>query len=238
MDFNGSKVHINQTKKLSEVLQLEPGTFRLGDFNFQLPENLPATCSLPFGNVEYVLKVVLERRGTHNKCFQQRLVIRKCVEFGDLKPQYLETANMGLTLPRSVFVPGQSVSYEICSKDGVQDFRIRLCKRISYTSQQPSVKTKAVTQVLSESSELNGNLRLPLTAPIMSHSDQLDPIQISYYIETFNSLNAPIKVPIFVATVAPPVNSHTESSRLCFVNMGKFIRCPLIGPQVINYCLF
>ncbi|EDW96335.1 uncharacterized protein Dyak_GE25768 [Drosophila yakuba] len=229
VDYNGSMVHISQTKKLTEALRLEPGTFRLGDFKFQFPEHLPATCRLPFGNVEYTLKVVLERGGKHNKSFHQRLAIRKSLEFDDLKPQYMETSNMALTLPRSVFVPGQSVSYEIHSKDGVQDFLTRLCKKISYTSQHPKAKTKTVTQVLAESPELNGNLRLPLIAPIMSHSDQMEPIQISYYIETSNFLNAPIKLPIFVATVAPPVYSSLESSQHCFVNMA-LSHSELLGP--------
>ncbi|XP_001979222.3 uncharacterized protein LOC6553228 [Drosophila erecta] len=220
VDYSGSKVHVNQTKRLTEAIRLQPGTFPLGDFEFQLPENLPASCRLPFGSVDYVLKVVLERRGTHNKCFQQRLVVRRCLEFGDLKPQYLETSNVALALPRSVFVPGQSVSYEIYAKDAVQDFLTRLCSQISYTSQRPNAKTKTRTQVLAESSELSGSLRLPLTAPIMSASDQLEHIQISYYIETFNFPNAPIKLPIFVATAAPPVNSSLEASELCFVNMA------------------
>nr|XP_016935283.2 uncharacterized protein LOC108013817 [Drosophila suzukii] len=220
VDYKGSKVHINQTKRLTDDLRLQSGVFLLGDFEFQLPDNLPATCRLPFGNVEYLLKVVIERRGKYNKCFQQRLVIRKSLEFSDLQPQFKETSNLRLTLPRSVFVPGQSVSYEVTSKDGVLDFLTRLCKRTNYTSQEPSIKTKTVRQVLSECSDLKGDLRLPLTAPIMSHSDQLEPIQISYFIESFNNCDAPIELPITVATAAPPVFSPVESSRLCFVNLA------------------
>jgi len=236
VDYKGSKVHINQTKRLTEGLRLQPGVFRLGDFDFQLTENLPATCRLPFGNVEYLLKVVIERRGKYNKCFQQRLVIRKSLEFSDLQPQIRETSNVCLTLPRSVFVPGQSVSYEVTSKDGVLDFLTRICKRTNYTSQEPSIKTKTVIQVLSECSDLKGDLRLPLTAPIMSHSDQLEPIQISYFIESFNNCDAPIELPITVATAAPPVFSPVESSRLCFVNLGEPIYSTLIISQVTKYC--
>ncbi|XP_044252240.1 uncharacterized protein [Drosophila takahashii] len=229
VDYKGSKVHINQTKKLTEGLRLQPGIFRLGEFQFKLPDNLPATCRLPFGNVEYLLKVVIERRGKYNKCFQQRLVIRKSLEFSDLKPQFKETSNIGLSLPRSVFVPGQSVPYEVISKDGVFKILTRLCKRVSYKSQEPNLKTKTVIQVLSECSDLKGDLRLPLTAPIMSPVDQLELIQISYYIETFNYLEAPVRLPIFVATAAPPVYTPLETSRLGFVNMA-LSQSELFGP--------
>ncbi|XP_017057184.1 arrestin domain-containing protein 17 [Drosophila ficusphila] len=220
VDYSGSKVHINQTKKLTDELCLQPGAFQLGEFSFELPKILPATCSLPYGNIEYSLKVVIERKGKHNKCFQQRLVIKKRLEFIDLKPQFKETSNTRLNLPRSVFVPGQSIRYEIESKDGVLEFVTRLCKKTSYTSSEPNKKTKTVIEVLSESSDLKNDLRLPLTAPIMSHSDQLEPIDISYYIETFNYLDPPIKLTIFVGSVAPPVDSPMESSRLCFVNLA------------------
>ncbi|XP_017081980.2 uncharacterized protein LOC108115171 [Drosophila eugracilis] len=220
VDYKGSKVHINQTKTLSDGLRLQPGVFPMGDFNFQLPENLPATCNLPFGNVEYMLKVVIKRKGKHNKCFQQRLVIRKSLEFCDLKPQISENSNISLALPRSVFVPGQSVNYVIVSKDGVLKFLTRLCKKINYTSLEPNAKTKTVIQVLSQSTDLKGDLRLPLTAPFMTHPDHLEPIQISYYLETFNYLDPPLKLPIFVATAAPPIYSAMESSRHCFVNLA------------------
>ncbi|XP_017119916.1 arrestin domain-containing protein 1 [Drosophila elegans] len=220
VDYKGTKVHISQTKKLTSGLRLQPGIFQLGDFKFQLPENLPATCSLPFGKVEYMLKAVFERRGKHNKCFQQRLVIRNSLEFNDLKPQIAETSNISLSLSRSVFVPGQNVSYETNSKDGSSKLLTRLCKKISYTCQKPSAKTKTVVQVLSESLDLINQLRLPLTAPIMSHPDLLEPIQISYYIETLNYLDPPLRLPIFVVTAAPLMYSPMESSRLCFVNMA------------------
>ncbi|XP_016985913.1 uncharacterized protein LOC108049285 isoform X2 [Drosophila rhopaloa] len=167
-----------------------------------------------------MLRVDFERRGKHNKCFQQRVVIRKNLEFSDLNPQFKETSNISLSLPRSYFVPGQNVGYEINSKDGSLEPLTRLCKKICYTCQKPNAKTKKVIQVLSECTDLKSNLRLPLTAPIMSHADQLGLIQISYYIETLNFQDPPLKLPIFVVTAAPPVYSSMEPSRLCFVNMA------------------
>ncbi|KAH8264114.1 hypothetical protein KR038_003015 [Drosophila bunnanda] len=221
VDYKGSKVHINETKNLVGGLILSPGSKDLESFEFQLPECLPATCSVPNGRVEYILKVVIERRSKHSKCFEQRLVVRRSLEFNDLKPQIKETSTLSLCLPRSVFVPGQMVDYEVESRDGILDILTRLCQSISYQSSVPEKRTKTVTKVLAECSSPNGSLRLPLIAPIMSHPDQFGPIHISYFIEAYNFVDPPLRLPLFVATVAPPTQSPCiESSRLCFVNLA------------------
>ncbi|KAH8281107.1 hypothetical protein KR054_011101 [Drosophila jambulina] len=221
LDYKGGKVHINETKNLMGGQILQPGSKDLGSFVFQLPESLPATCSVPYGRVEYILRVVMERRSKHSKCFEQRLVVRRSLEFTDLKPQFKDTSMLSLSLPRSVFVPGQNVDYKVESRDGILEILTRLCQSISYQSSVPEKITKTVTKVLAESSASNGNLRLPLTAPIMSHPDQFGPIHISYYIEAYNFVDPPVRLPLFVATVAPPTHSACiESSRLCFVNLA------------------
>ncbi|KAH8337392.1 hypothetical protein KR059_008872 [Drosophila kikkawai] len=221
VDYKGRKVHINETNNLVGGLVLPPGPKDLGPFEFQLPESLPATCSVPNGRVEYILKVVIERRSKHSKSFEQRLVVRRSLEFADLKPQIKETSTLSLSLPRSVFVPGQSVGFEVDSRDGVLDILTRLCQSITYHSSVPENRTKTVKKVLAECSSPNGNLRLPLTAPIMSHPDQFGPIHISYFIEAYNFVDPPLRLPLFVATVAPPTHSPSiESSRLCFVNLA------------------
>ncbi|XP_034665286.1 uncharacterized protein LOC117899408 [Drosophila subobscura] len=220
VDYKGRKVHINQVKKLTGVQRLLPGTTQLWNFDFELPDSLPATCRVGHGSVEYTLQVIIERRSKHFKCFTQRLVIRRSLAFTDLKPQMKQDSILRLSIPRSVFVPGQSVAYEVTSKDGSAAIT-RLCQCIKYESHNPQRKTKQVIRCLSECSELQAELRLPLTSPIMTDERQPQPIEISYYIETLEShLKPPLRQPISVGTSAPPAISTIESSRLCFVNLA------------------
>ncbi|KAH8243297.1 hypothetical protein KR032_006387 [Drosophila birchii] len=221
VDYKHNTVHINDTKNLVGELIISPGSRDLGLFEFQLPESLPATCSVPHGRVEYILKVVMERRSKHSKSFEQRLVVRKSLEFADLNPQIKETSTLSLSIPRSVFVPGQSVNYIVESSEGILHILTRLWQSITYESSVPERRTKTVSKVLAESYRPKGDLRLPLTAPIMSHPDQFGPIHIAYYIEAYNFVDPPLRLTLFVATVAPPTHSPCiESSRLCFVNLA------------------
>ncbi|XP_002019558.2 arrestin domain-containing protein 17 [Drosophila persimilis] len=219
VDYTGSKVHINQVKKLTAGQRLLPGITQLWNFDFELPESLPATCRVGHGSVEYTLKVIIERRSKHFKCFTQRLVIRRSLALTDLQPQMKEESCLRLWLPRSVFVPGQSVVYEVASKDGSAAIT-RLCQCIYYEGQNPERKIKKVIRILSECSEFQAELRLPLTSPIMTDERQPQAIEISYYIETLSHMKPPLRLPICVGTSAPPAISIVESSRLCFVNLA------------------
>ncbi|XP_022221016.2 uncharacterized protein LOC111073139 [Drosophila obscura] len=219
VDYKGDKVHINQVKKLTAGQRLLPGITQVWNFEFVLPDSLPATCRVGNGSVEYALKVIIERRSKHYKCFTQRLVIRRSLAFTDLQPQMKEHSLLRLSLPRSVFVPGQSVGYAVASKEGSAAIT-RLCQCINYECQKPERKIKKVIRILSECSELQAELRLPLTSPIMTDERQPQPIEISYYVETVSHMKPPLRLAICVGTSAPPAICSLESSRLCFVNLA------------------
>ncbi|KAH8276225.1 hypothetical protein KR026_005806 [Drosophila bipectinata] len=218
MDCTGSKVHINETKKLTSRIELPTGITHLGYFMFFIPQNLPASCRVSLGRVAYTLKLRIDRCGKYSKCFERHLVIKRLVEFSGLKPDFKEDSRFVLSLPRSVFVPGQSISYKVQTKDGVLDSITRLCQCIIYESQSPKVKSKKVTRCLSECRLNTSMLLLPLTVPIMTYEEQTGPISISYYVETLSYGHQSISLPIYVATAAPPVYSSTEISSLCYTN--------------------
>ncbi|KAH8336485.1 hypothetical protein KR074_000602 [Drosophila pseudoananassae] len=229
MDYTGFKVHINETKRLTNGLELPTGITHLGYFKFFIPQNLPATCRVSLGRVAYTLKLRIDRCGKYSKCFQRHLVIKRLVEFSDLKPDFKEDCRFILTLPRRVFVPGQSISYKVQTKDGVLDSITRLCQCIIYESQSPKVKSKKVTRCLSESGLNTSVLHLPLTVPIMTNDEPTGPIIISYYVETLSYGHRSISLPIYVATAAPPVHSSTEISSLCYTN-PVFSSCDVLTP--------
>ncbi|XP_030374543.1 uncharacterized protein LOC115624093 [Scaptodrosophila lebanonensis] len=225
LNYTGHKVHIRETQKLAGALVLLPGNTQLGSFQFQLPHTLPATCQLPYGSINYTLQVELERRGKYVKCFKQRLIVRKCVEFRSLRPLQSTTPTLSLQLERSVFVPGQGVAYKLIPKrlHSHGYLNIRLCQGITYRSHTPEAKIKRVLRVLDESSEIDGALQLPLTAPIMSDTADQDLIEISYYLEALDDIES-IRLPLCVGTVAPPMETdplaHVDSQPLCFVNLA------------------
>lgn len=227
IQFEGNKTHIEQTEQLAESLILPQGITQLGSFEFQLPDSLPGSCRLPHGSVDYTLQVSLERRGKCVKRFQHRLIVRNHIEFGELRPAQCESSTCSLRLPRSVFVPGQRVGYQVettCMSSG--PLVTRLCQCITYVSQQPVAKVKKVLRVLDESCELEGALHLPLTAPI-ARQMQGEPIEITYHLETLSSdATEPLRLPLLVGTVAPPVDSScVQQAASCpslgFVNLGK-----------------
>lgn len=221
LDYTGHKVHINETKKLTNGINLPTGTTNLGYFKFSIPENLPATCRVPFGSVGYTLKLKIDRCGKFSKCFEKQLMIKRQVEFSDLKPDFKEASRFVLTLARSVFAPGQSVTYEVQTKDDDLDSITRLYQCITYESQSPKAKSKKVTRCVSECRHDTNKLHLPLTVPIMTYRETTGLISISYYVETFSYGDPSISLPIYVATAAPPVYSSTENSSFCYTNPGK-----------------
>ncbi|KAH8350131.1 hypothetical protein KR067_002687 [Drosophila pandora] len=218
VDYTGDRVHINETKKLTNGLILPTGTTNLGYFKFSIPENLPATCRVPLGSVGYTLTLKIDRCGKFRKCFEKRLVIKRQLDFNDLKPDFKESSRFVLTLARSVFVPGQTVTYEVQTKDGVLDSITRLYQCIIYKSQSPKVKSKKVTKCLSECRQDTNKLHLPLTVPIMTYREPTGLISISYYVETLSYGDPSISLPIYVVTAAPPMYSSTEFSCLCYTN--------------------
>ncbi|XP_068156468.1 uncharacterized protein [Drosophila tropicalis] len=229
--YKASKTLIENTKQLTDAMLLLPGKAHLASYDFQLPQSLPATCRLSHGSTNYILKVNLERQGKHVKSFHHRLIVKKCINFSDLRPQTKETCHLSLKLSRSVFVPGQSVGYEL-QTELPQPYVTRLCQSITYESEVPCRKSKNVLTVLAESSEMCGELRLPLTAPIMTteeKEDREEAIQISYLIETLytggDCRQVSLQLPVFVGTIAPPMDSissqaTTEAMPLCFVNLA------------------
>lgn len=221
-------MHIEQTQQLAQSLILPRGVTQLGSFEFQLPDSLPGSCRLPHGSVDYELEVSLERRGKHVKRFQHRLIVRNRIEFCELRPAQSASATCCLRLPRSVYVPGQRVAYQVQSNCMSSDRSItRLCQCITYVSQQPVPKVKKVQRVLDESCELEDNaLHLPLTA-LATRQMPGEPIEITYYVETLSDASEPLRLPLLVGTVAPPVASSVQQAASCpslgFVNLGK---CP------------
>lgn len=228
IQYGASKTHIEQTQQLAESLILPRGSTQLGSFEFQLPDFVPGSCRLPHGSIDYRLQVSLERRGKCVKCFQHRLIVRNRIELLELRPALSECSAFSLSVPRSVFVPGQRVAYHLEANCTVQ-LVTRLLQCITYVSQQPLVKVKKVVRVLDESCELEDALHLPLTAPFMMlMPDEL--IEISYYLETLSDGSETLSVPLFVGTVAPPVDStQLQVNQTCpslgFVNLGK---CPYL----------
>ncbi|EDW81371.1 uncharacterized protein Dwil_GK11055 [Drosophila willistoni] len=230
MFYKSSKTLIEYTQQLTDALLLLPGKSHLASYDFQLPQSLPATCRLSHGSTNYILKVNLERQGKHVKSFHHRLIVKKCINFNDLRPQTKDTCHMSLKMSRSVFVPGQSVGYEL-QTNLPQPYITRLCHSITYQSEVPCRKSKNVITVLDESSEMCGELRLPLTAPIMTagEEDQEEAIQISYLIETLytdrDCRRVSLQLPVYVGTIAPPMDSISsqsaiEAMSLCFVNFA------------------
>lgn len=228
IQYGASKTHIEQTHQLADSLILPRGSTPLGCFAFQLPDSVPGSCRLPHGSIDYRLQVSLERRGKCVKCFQHRLIVRNRIELLELRPALSECTAFRLRLPRSVFVPGQRVAYQVQSKcSGQLVTRLQQC--ITYVSQQPLVKVKKVVRVLDESSELEDALHLPLTAPFMRQMPA-ELIEISYYLETLSDGSDTLCLPLFVGTVVPPVdNMQPPDNQTCpslgFVNLGK---CPYL----------
>ncbi|KAH8360144.1 hypothetical protein KR093_011032 [Drosophila rubida] len=223
LHFGATKTHIEQTQQLTEALSLPLGSLQLGSFAFQLPHELPGSCRLPHGAITYTLQLTLERRSKQAKRFQQRLVVRRRIELPELRPATAASATLSLSLPRSVFVPGQRVVYRLAKSTASAQLTTRLCQCISYESQQPLAKRKRVVRVLDESRGLEDALHLPLTANIMSAGESGDLITIEYYLETLATCCAPLRLPLFVGTVAPPGDSPASLSPLGFVNFGKLL---------------
>ncbi|ALC47985.1 CG18268 [Drosophila busckii] len=226
IDYTAQKVHIEQFQKLSGALILQPGWTDLGNFEFTLPNKLPGSCSLPLGSISYALLVKLERVSKPEKIYQQKLCIRKHIEFFELNAGHCESAALRLSLHRSVFVPGQRIIYRLQAKEPARIFQsqTRLCQCISYASQQPVAKINQVVRVLIASTEPTDALRLPRLAPLMSQQLE-EPIQISYYLETLSNCSDPLKIPLYVGSVAPLVVDQqlacTDFTRAgCYVNLG------------------
>ncbi|KAL7729092.1 hypothetical protein ACLKA6_019915 [Drosophila palustris] len=220
LHFGASKTHVEQTQQLAKSLILPPGCMQLGNFAFELPEDVPGSCRLDYGMINYSLQVTLERRSKHAKRFQLRLCIRDRIEFHELTPATIESPTLRLHLPRSVFVPGQRVAYQLQPTIPSSQLSTRLCQCISYESQQPLAKFKKVVRVLNESCYMEDELHLPLTAPIMSRQSGDNPIEIVYYLETHSDCSQPLRLPLFVGTVAPPVDHPKNCPSLGFVNFG------------------
>ncbi|XP_062122804.1 uncharacterized protein LOC133836368 [Drosophila sulfurigaster albostrigata] len=217
--FGATKTHIEQTQELAKSLILPPGSLQLGSFTFQLPNEVPGSCRLPHGSISYSLQLTLERRSKQAKRFQHRLVVRNRIEFLEPRPATTESSTLCLSLPRSVFVPGQRVAYQLETSTSSSQLLTRLCQCIRYESHQPVAKFKKVVRILDESSSLEDALHLPLTALIMSQRSG-DLIEITYYVETLGSCSEPLRLPLFVGTVAPPVDTHISLSSLGFVNFA------------------
>ncbi|KAM8704483.1 hypothetical protein ACLKA7_009003 [Drosophila subpalustris] len=241
LHFGASKTHVEQTKQLAESLILPPGCMQLGNFAFELPEDVPGTCRLDYGMINYSLQVTLERRSKHAKRFQLRLCIRDRIEFRELTPATVESPTLRLQLPRSVYVPGQRVAYQLKPTIPSRQFSTRLCQCISYESQKPLAKFKKVVRVLNESCYMEDELHLPLTAPIMSRHLG-DPIEIVYYLDTHSDCSQPLRLPLFVGTVAPPVDHPKNCASLGFVNFGlseKELVCSSINQnQLLSHNCF
>lgn len=219
--YVANKTHLQQTQQLLQTLNLPPGDTQRCSFQFELPHDLPCSCRLPLGATGYTLHVTLQRRGKHDKHFQQRLCIRKRIELVDLRPACSTSATLRLSLLRSVFAPGQRVAYQLHATVPAT-CQTRLLQSITYQSQQPVAKSKRVQRVLDESCALAAELHLPLTAPIMSLPGE--PMEIAYYLETWSSCSETLRLPLLVGTVAPPVDvkdSPTVGTSLGFVNLGK-----------------
>ncbi|KAH8420956.1 hypothetical protein KR222_011090 [Zaprionus bogoriensis] len=235
LQFGGTTTHVEQRQKLAQSLLVPQGkTHQLGAFEFALPDSVPGSCRLAHGSIDYTLQLTLERRGKHAKCFQQRLIVRNRIELHEVRPAVCETRTLCLRLPRSVFVPGQRVAYQLQPAPGVAQVPgcklvTRLCQCITYSSPQHLGKHKKVVRVLDDSCEWEGALHLPLTAPIMRQS-QGELIEISYYLETLSDCSEPLRLPLSVGTVAPPVDAVQQPvscPSLGFVNLGECskLRC-------------
>ncbi|XP_064547756.1 uncharacterized protein LOC135434914 [Drosophila montana] len=221
ISYVANKLHLQQTQQLLQTLSLPPGGTQRCSFQFELPHDLPGSCRLPLGATDYMLHVTLQRRGKHDKHFAQRLCIRKRIELVDLLPASSASATLRLSLPRSVFAPGQRVAYQLDATVPAT-CRTRLLQSITYQSQQPVAKAKRVLRALDESCALAAALHLPLTAPIMSQLPG-EPIEIAYYLEAWSSCSEPLRLPLLVGTVAPPVDviaSPTDGPSLGFVNLA------------------
>ncbi|EDW59564.1 uncharacterized protein [Drosophila virilis] len=221
ISYAANKTHLQQTQQLLQKLNLPPGGTQRCSFQFELPHDLPGSCRLPQGATDYTLFVTLQRRGKHDKHFQQRLCIRKRIELVDLQPACNASATLRLSLLRSIFAPGQRVAYQLHATVPAT-CQTRLLQSITYQSQQPVAKSKRVQNVLDESCALAAALHLPLTAPIMTQLPG-EPIEIAYYLETWSSCSEPLRLPLLVGTVAPPVDvidSPTVGPSLGFVNLA------------------
>lgn len=217
--YSATKTHVQQTLQLAESMILPLGSVELGNFVFQIPSNVPDSCHLDYGSINYSLQLTLERRSKHAKRFQQRVCIRNRIELLELRPTATESSTVCLSLPRTVFVPGQRVAYQLEASIPSCQFMTRLCQCISYESQKPLAKFKKVVRVLDQSCNMEDSLHLPLTAPIMSRLPG-EPIVIVYYLETLSSCSEPLRLPLLVGTVAPPVNRPTSCNSLGLVNFG------------------
>ncbi|XP_034487661.1 uncharacterized protein LOC117791865 [Drosophila innubila] len=238
LHYAASKTHVEQTQQLAKSLILPPGCMQLGNFALQLPNNAPGSCRLDYGTTNYSLQLTLERRSKHAKRFQHRLCIRNRIEFHELTPATIQSSTLCLNLPRSVFVPGQRVAYRLEASVPSCQFTTRLCQCISYESQQPVVKCKKVVRVLNESCNMEDSLHLPLTAPIMSRLSG-EAIEIAYYLETLSDCSKPLRLPLFVGTVAPPVDNPKNCSSLGFVNFGlseNVLMCSSINQLLPHSC--
>ncbi|KAH8311586.1 hypothetical protein KR044_007079 [Drosophila immigrans] len=220
LHYGAAKSLVMQTQQLADSLILPPGSMQLGNFTFQLPNDVPASCHFPHGSISYSLQLTLERRSKQAKRLQHRLIVRKRIELLEPRPASTECSTLCLSLPRSVFVPGQRVAYQLETSNLSTHFSTRLCQSVCYESQQPLPKFKKVVRILDESCCLEDVLHLPLTAPIMSHRS-CDLIEIAYYLETFASCSEPLRLPLLVGTVAPPVDSHTSLASLGCINYAS-----------------
>lgn len=219
-----NKLHWEQAQQLTHALNLPSGGKKRCNFGFELPCDLPGKCRLPLGSTSYTLQVLLQRRGKHDKHFERSLCVKQRIELLDLQPATSSSGSLELCLPRSIYAPGQRVSYQLHTTEPHATCHTRLCQSITYRSIEPALKEKRVRRVLDENSDRTGVLHLPLTVPIMTKLPG-EPIEIAYFVEAATtSCSQPLRLPLWVGTVAPPVDvmaSLTNGPTLGFVNLGE-----------------
>ncbi|XP_037956706.1 arrestin domain-containing protein 3 isoform X2 [Teleopsis dalmanni] len=240
--YQGKQNLLKQIIKFDENIALNRYSKYTRDFEFTIPSEVPATCKHKYGEISYELNLILKRKSKFNKIFHERIVIRNESDLnmhGKLnEPKTAFGDGLSFTIPRSGYVPGQIVDFELkFTKLRIENrIIVNLCEKTTCRSLSPTVKVKENVRVLNSitmektglcSHKLNmGRVCVPLTISV-SNQKLDDLVQVSYYLEAIvlNSKRMVLQklvLPIIIGTIPLEyeVKEQFNSAHFCYDNLA------------------
>ncbi|XP_058455955.1 arrestin domain-containing protein 3-like [Malaya genurostris] len=231
-DYMHSTSYLVGSKEGNTIVLL-PGmhTYR---FACVLPSNLVTSIEAEHGHVRYTVKVILERSWMMDKSYKVAFTVLRHIDLNqeyDVRlPVKMEKAktflcgpcsskpmNIAAQVPITGYVPGQTVAVKIDvdnqSTKNLDEIATKLVRIVSFISQTPHSKVKAVFSVIAET-RCSGVNKLSqasyeqhlLIPPMPPSSRTCQVLAINYCIEVEGKISGPVinpkvRIPIVLGTV-------------------------------------
>lgn len=210
-----SKIYLVGPKD-GPTFELQPGTYKY-NFSYQLPEKLPATINLKYGNIAYFVEAVPDIPWMFNKEIKFPFVVARCDDlnlYRNLKeplkivetkailsntPNDIKLLRMTVMLPCSGFVANQMVSmtmfYENDSDTNVLKTTVTFNQKVEFRSStipQLKIEEYSFVEIHAEGVDAKKSKSIPISFKIpnvaSSNRKFCRIITVSYYIEVLADL--------------------------------------------------